>query len=57
MSEMTTTQNKRGEVMPAIPLPFYGVRKQCCCGAKFWTEARYYEHYAFWHVVSGTLPL
>lgn len=50
-------QNKRGEWVPSIPLPFYGLRKQCSCGKKFWRESRYYEHYAFWHIVAGEKPL
>jgi hypothetical protein len=55
MSE-TTTQNKRGEWVPAIPLPFYGLRKKCRCGAKFWTEQRYREHYALHHIIDGRHP-
>lgn len=50
-------QNKRGEYVPAIPLPFYGVRKKCQCGRKFWTIRNYEEHYAYDHIVMGNLPL
>jgi hypothetical protein len=46
-----TTQNSRGEWVPAIPLPLYGIRKKCECGAKFWTEERYREHYALHHIL------
>ncbi len=40
------TQNKRGEWVPAIPEPYYGIRKMCECGKKFFTLKRYREHYA-----------
>jgi len=48
-----TTENKKGEFVPAIPLPFYGLRKMCHCGKKFWTEERYEEHYALHHILRG----
>ncbi len=46
-----TTQNPRGEWVPAIPLPLYGLRKRCECGRKFWTTAGYQGHYALCHVL------
>jgi hypothetical protein len=44
-------RNSRGEWVPAIPLPFYGVRKRCDCGAKFWTASGYKGHYALEHIL------
>lgn len=49
MSE--TTQNALGQWVPSIPLPFYGLRKHCGCGRKFWTEEGYRGHYALAHVL------
>jgi hypothetical protein len=46
-----TTQNDLGEWVPAIPVPFYGLRKRCGCGRKFWTAAGYRGHYALRHVL------
>lgn len=43
--------NSRGQYVPAIPLPFFGFRKKCHCGAKFWTLNRYREHYALHHIL------
>lgn len=43
--------NRRGEWVPAIPLPFYGMRKKCSCGAKFWTMDGYLGHYAVKHIL------
>jgi hypothetical protein len=37
--------------MPAIPLPFYGLRKRCVCGHKFWTMEGYRAHYALAHIL------
>ena len=51
MSE-TQTQNKRGEWVPAIPLPYYGLRKHCTCGRRFWTEQGYRGHYALAHILA-----
>jgi len=45
------TQNKRGEWVPSIPVPFYGIRKTCCCGRKFWTMRGYELHYALDHIL------
>lgn len=50
-------QNKRGEWVPAIPLPFYGFKKKCSCGASFWKSSNYEAHYALQHIVLGALPL
>jgi hypothetical protein len=50
-------QNERGEWVPALPEPFYGLRKRCDCGAKFWTKKAYQAHYALEHIVLGRLPL
>jgi hypothetical protein len=47
-------QNKRGQWVPAIPLPFYGLRKRCDCGRKFWTTDGYRGHYALCHILSLT---
>jgi len=47
----TATQNERGEWVPAIPLPFYGLRKRCTCGRSFWTEEGYRGHYALAHIL------
>jgi hypothetical protein len=49
----TRTQNKRGEWWPSIPLPFYGLRKRCYCGRKFWTMEGYRGHYAVAHILDG----
>jgi hypothetical protein len=47
----TQTQNERGEWVPAIPLPLYGLRKRCQCGRHFWTAAGYRGHYALRHIL------
>jgi hypothetical protein len=49
----TRTQNARGEWVPAIPLPLYGLRKHCRCGRKFWRLASYRAHYALTHILDG----
>jgi hypothetical protein len=50
----TTTRNARGEWVPAIPVPFYGLRKHCCdCKRKFWREVSYRAHYALVHILEG----
>ena len=46
-----STQNRRGEWVPAIPMPFFGLRKRCSCGAKFWTLVGYEGHYARDHIL------
>ena len=46
-------QNKRGEWVPAIPEPFYGLRHVCACGRKFWKKENYRAHYAYTHIVMG----
>jgi hypothetical protein len=48
-----SAQNRRGEWVPSIPLPFQGFRKVCSCGAKFWTMKGYQGHYAYEHVLGG----
>ena len=53
MTDETTTQNKAGQWVPAIPLPFYGLRKRCGCGRRFWTEEGYRGHYALVHILEG----
>lgn len=35
--------------VPAIPVPYKGLRKRCVCGAKFWREQSYREHYVRAH--------
>jgi hypothetical protein len=47
-----TTQNDRGEWVPAIPLPLYGLRKHCTCGRRFWTMGGYRGHYALAHILA-----
>ena len=50
------TQNKKGQEVPTIPLPFYLYpffigRVRCTCGKKFWKEEVYRWHYAYKHVL------
>lgn len=33
----------------AVPLPFYGLRKGCMCGRKFFKESSYRKHYKSQH--------
>lgn len=56
-SDTVTMLNGRGEWVPAIPLPFFGIRKRCSCGAAFWKHDNYLAHYALKHIVLGDLPL
>lgn len=49
---VSQVQNKRGEWVPDIPVPFYGLRKRCTCGRKFWTMGGYRGHYALRHILS-----
>ena len=51
MHAASTAQNARGEWVPSIPLPMYGIRKRCECGRKFWTAAGYRGHYALDHIL------
>lgn len=45
-------ENARGEWVPAIPMPFFGLRKKCMeCGAKFWTMNGYRAHFSLKHIV------
>jgi hypothetical protein len=46
-----TTRNERGEWVPSVPLPLYGLRKRCECGRRFWTAGGYRGHYALFHVL------
>lgn len=52
-----TMENKRGEWVPAIPMPLFGLKKGCSCGRKFWKLRNYEAHYAYEHIVLGELPL
>ena len=47
------TQNKKGEWVTAIPLPYYGFKKTCSCGESFWKEINYEEHYIVDHIYYG----
>ena len=47
----TTTQNSEGKWVEAIPEPYYGLRRKCDCGKKFWTEEGYEGHYALKHIL------
>ncbi len=49
-------QNSRGQWVPSIPLPFYGLRKGCQCGRKFWTADGYQGHYALCHILHLDAP-
>lgn len=51
-----TTQNREGQWVPAIPLPFYGLQKRCYCGARFWTSRGYRGHYALVHILKIDTP-
>jgi hypothetical protein len=42
-----------GKWFPAIPLPFFGWRKQCECGHKFWRLAAYQRHWQIEHSTLG----
>lgn len=46
-------QNKFGEWVPSIELPYYLAfgRCRCRCGKVLWSEKRYREHYALEHVM------
>jgi hypothetical protein len=52
----TDTTNDQGQWVPAIPLPLYGLRKQCQCRRKFWTTAGYRGHYALAHILHLGAP-
>lgn len=47
-----SAQNKRGEWVPEIPLPWvlFG-HVRCECGRRFLTQRRYREHYALAHIM------
>ena len=44
-------ENSRGQYVPAIPEPFFGIKKRCECGKTFWTIAAYRGHYALVHIL------
>lgn len=48
------TQNADGAWVPAVPLPYYGLRKRCSCGRRFWTMEGYQGHYALAHILKLT---
>lgn len=58
----TSTQNKEGKWVPAIPEPYYGFKKKCThfgnvdsldwCDEKFWTYEGYRGHYALKHILN-----
>ena len=45
------TQNQDGNWIPAIPEPYYGMRKWCECGERFWTLEGYRAHYSYVHIL------
>ena len=45
-----TKQNKKGQWVRAVPLPYYGLlKKKCECGKSFWKEKNYEAHYELEH--------
>jgi hypothetical protein len=51
------TQNARGEWVPAIPLPYLGLRRRCgACDRRFWTMDGYRGHYALEHILDPEAP-
>ena len=48
---MNQAQNSKGEWVPSIPLPLFGLRKRCECGQSFWTLPGYRGHYALVHIL------
>ena len=50
----TCAANRRGEWIPAIPLPFPGYfgEYRCDCGRVFWRLASYQGHYALEHILA-----
>lgn len=55
--DVPKTQNNRGEWVTAIPMPLFGLKKQCSCGQSFWTTRGYQSHYALEHIILGNKPL
>lgn len=51
--EGTSTQNSRGEWVPAIPEPYFVMFGwvKCSCGSKFRGRSRYREHFALAHIL------
>jgi hypothetical protein len=51
---MDQVRNRDGEWVKSIPLPMYGIRKQCRfpgCWKHYFTEAGYRGHYALAHIL------
>jgi len=46
-------QNKKGEWVPSIPMPYMGLRNECSCGKKFWKMYNYEAHFALVHILRG----
>jgi len=42
-------ENTDGTWSASVPLPFYGIRKSCSCGKKFWKKQNYNRHYVEAH--------
>lgn len=53
VASITVVKNRRGEWVPAIPLPIYRLwMKQCPnCGERFYTTDGYRGHYAIKHIL------
>jgi hypothetical protein len=50
---LPTMRNSRGEWVPAIQEPYYGiVMKTCSCGRRFFTIDGYKGHYAYKHILN-----
>jgi hypothetical protein len=57
VNRQVSTQNDQGAWVPAIPLPYLGLRKRCDCGRRFWTTDGYRGHYALVHILgTGGTP-
>lgn len=54
MNARNMMQNQDGQWVPAIPLPYHGLRKRCDCGRRFWTMEGYRGHYALAHILERT---
>jgi hypothetical protein len=49
---MIREQNKDGDWVQAIPLPYHGfLHKKCSCRARFFTMKGYRGHYALIHIL------
>lgn len=51
MNSSERTQNRTGDWVPAIPLPFFWLYRRCTCGRRFWTMEGYRGHYALVHIL------